>query len=135
MSKCTKVLLAIGAVLAILAGLAYHQWRVFTAPATLPVIDFDTYWGPAALRNDQRSNETVLHEIRYDRELIAALVGKLNRTLPSPTVLESVNFEYGFNAQFLPAFVAYWRDDYLPRWPLREVLFNQMPHYTTNIQG
>lgn len=135
MKNCTTLLLATGAVLAILAGLAYHQFRLLTAPVALPAIDLNAYWGPATSVDDRPGNETVLQEVRYDPGVIVELIERLNRTLPSPTVLEAVNFEYGFNGQFLPEFVAYWRDDYLKRWPSREVLFNQMPHYTTNIQG
>jgi len=49
--------------------------------------------------------------------------------------LEGVGFRYGVQKAILEDFIAYWRDDYLPRWSQREELLNSFPHFTTEVQG
>lgn len=125
-------------VVAVLTGLAFHEYTRFTAPATLPYINLNEYWGP----RDQgfvANNETVLQEIRYRSAPIERLIAKLNGPLDVQAPLLDVTGvrldEYGFNTNFLQQFVNYWRDEYLKYWPSREVVFNRMPHFKTNIQG
>lgn len=122
-------------VVAVLTGLAFHEYTRLTAPASLPNINLNEYWGPGD-QDYVANNETVLQEIRYRSAPIERLIAKLNGTLDVPApLLDVTGFEYGFNTNFLQQFVNYWRDEYLKYWPSREVVFNRMPHFKTNIQG
>lgn len=124
------------AVSAVLVAMVYVQFRILVAPAAMPEFDPDAYWGAVSPDNQRTvDTETHLMEIRYSPEPIQALRDQLNQTLSVQPPLPRANFKYGFNTGFLPEFVTYWRDEYLNYWPSREVLFNRMPHFQTNIQG
>lgn len=61
------------------------------------------------------------------------IASEKNVTLKQP--LEGVNFEYGFNTDYLKDVLKYWKDDYLPRWREREIFIWQFPQYIIQIQG
>lgn len=132
MRLCTSVIL-VGA--AILIALGYQKYQQFFAPAELPDLDYNFYWGRGDVDEHKDNNETTLQELRYGFVPIDALRERLRGTLDLPPPLEGTNFEYGMNSIFLSELVKFWLDDYLPRWLGREVWFNKVPHYTTYIQG
>lgn len=68
-------------------------------------------------------------------QTIEDLRKQLNRTLRLTPPLQGVEFQYGFNTDYLKKLVAYWRDDYLVRWRERETYLGQFKHFTTEIQG
>lgn len=141
MAWCGKILVV---VLALLAGLAYRQYRTLTTPAQLPAFNVQAYWGPGTGDKHQDSTAVRPFSIRYARAAadaavaagpIEELVAVLERPLDLPPPLEGVAFEYGVNSVALKEIVRYWRDDYLPRWPAREAFLNQFPQFKTQIQG
>lgn len=55
----------------------------------------------------------------------------LHSHLTSP--LENVNFEYGFNTNYLKKVVEFWKTKY--NWREREIFLNSFPHFKTYVDG
>ncbi|GAB0093636.1 Epoxide hydrolase [Sergentomyia squamirostris] len=115
--------------------LSVKIYREALGPVPKPELDVKAYWGPgdvAAYKED-----TTIHpfKISYSEEVIKTLKAKLEDFPDLSPPLEGVNFEYGFNTDYLKQVVKYWREDYLGKWNLREKYFNKFPHFKTNIQG
>lgn len=132
MRICLSILLA---VVAIIVALGYRQYLHIITPGELPEFNLTTYWGRGVVDKHMDDVSKVLNEFHYQPEPIDELRRQLSRDLDLPAPLEGTNFEYGVNSEWLSEFVEYWRDDYLARWIVRELDFNQVPHYTTYIQG
>ncbi|ALC42557.1 Jheh1 [Drosophila busckii] len=137
MSPLTRLLVL---VFAIGAGLVYKQLNHFWGDLPVPVLDEQQWWGDEAQPKDYaaylaNSTEIMGNRLVYPEERLEDLAKLLNRTLRLTPPLEGVAFEYGFNSNYLKELVAYWRDDYLPRWRSREVFLWQFNHFTTEIQG
>lgn len=47
--------------------------------------------------------------------------------------LENINFEYGFNTNYLKKVVEFWKTKY--NWREREVFLNSFPHFKTYVDG
>lgn len=122
-------------VAAIIVRLGYQQYLHITTPGKLPDFELNTYWGRGEVDKNKDNNSTILQEIQYSLEPIDELQKLLGGDLGLVKPLEGVNFEYGVNSEWLAEFVAYWRDEYLENWLVRELEFNRVPHYTTYIQG
>lgn len=60
---------------------------------------------------------------------------QLNRTLKLTEPLEGVQFQYGYNTEAMAQVVEYWREKYLAKWSERQQLLNNLPQFTTEIQG
>lgn len=121
--------------LVIVSSFVYKTYNDLTTPKPIPAIDVNEYWGPGLAKDYKENKELVLQEIRYAKEPIDNLRQQLNQTLHLQAPLEGVGYEYGVNSDTFKEFIKFWRDDYLPRWLSREVFFNSLPHYSTQIQG
>ncbi|XP_060654451.1 juvenile hormone epoxide hydrolase 1-like [Drosophila nasuta] len=137
MSTITRLLVLL---LAIGGALVYKQLNQLWGDLPVPTLDEQQWWGDEASPSDYatylaNTSEVINNRILYPETTIEDLRKQLNRTLRLTPPLEGVAFEYGFNSDYLKELVAYWRDDYLPRWREREVFLWQFNHFTTEIQG
>ncbi|EDW62145.1 juvenile hormone epoxide hydrolase 1 [Drosophila virilis] len=137
MSTITRLLVLL---LAIGGGMLYKRLNQLWGDLPAPTLDPQQWWGDEEQPKDYdaylaNSSEVVGNRLMYPETTIEALAKQLNRTLRLTPPLEGVAFEYGFNSDYLKELIAYWRDDYLPRWREREVFLWQFNHFTTEIQG
>ncbi|XP_030388437.1 juvenile hormone epoxide hydrolase 1 [Scaptodrosophila lebanonensis] len=137
MSPITRILVL---VLAIGGGMLYRNVSQLWADLPPPKLNEQEWWGDEAEPADYaaylaNSSEVVGNRLSYPDVRIEELTILLNQTLRLTPPLEGVAFEYGFNSDYLKKLVAYWRDNYLPRWREREVFLWQFNHFTTDIQG
>lgn len=132
MKLCTQILLL---VIAVAAGLAFRQYQILSAPAALPALDLDAYWGPG--EKPAEPGELIdpqISQLRAPVHKIDDLKYLLDRRLKLQPPLEGTGYEYGVNSGTLKGIISYWRE-YMETWLTREVFFNRMPHYTVHIQG
>lgn len=121
--------------LSIILAIVYQKFHNITKPLKGPTLNQNAYWGAGNGRDYREDTAIRVKNIHYDDSVIVSLKKKLNETVWLPDPLEGVQYEYGINSKELTNFIDYWRDDYLDRWSEREILFNSLPHYTTQIQG
>ncbi|XP_030388438.1 juvenile hormone epoxide hydrolase 1 [Scaptodrosophila lebanonensis] len=121
--------------LAIALAVAFKNYRDLSAPAPLPNLDNNAYWGPGEPKDYKANDAVVPYDIGVAPELIADLHAQLSRPLRLQEPLEGVGFEYGFNSKELRKVINYWRDSYLPKWSEREQYLKKFPHFQTTIQG
>ncbi|XP_023160354.1 juvenile hormone epoxide hydrolase 1 [Drosophila hydei] len=137
MSPVTRLLVLL---LAIGGGMFYKRLNQLWGDLPPPTLDAQQWWGDEEQPKDyeaylSNTSEVIGNRLLYPETTIQDLIKQLNRTLRLTPPLEGVAFEYGFNSDYLKELVAYWRDDYLPRWREREVFLWQFNHFTTEIQG
>jgi len=110
-------------------GIGYIFYTVNQVP---PVPELkSTWWGagqPRKLDESIRSfkvniSDDILHDLQIRLDL--------HSHLTSP--LENVNFEYGFNTNYLKKVVEFWKTKY--NWREREVFLNSFPHFKTYVDG
>lgn len=124
--------------LALAIGFGYKIYLDMSASLPLPDLDMDAYWGPGPKTEHTPSTKVHPFVVQYSKapgKPIEKLRRILNQTLLLQPPLEDVGFEYGVNADGLLDIVATWLDDYLPRWQERERFLNELPQFTTEIQG
>lgn len=123
--------------IALIAILVYIVYFTFIAPLPPPEIDTAKYWGPSGTqaKNQVEKVDSQPFKINYSADVIAKLRNRLSEPLNLVEPLEGVNFRYGFEKKTLERLIAYWRDNYLPRWNERQTFLNELPQYTTKIQG
>ncbi|XP_055917182.1 juvenile hormone epoxide hydrolase 2-like [Eupeodes corollae] len=118
-------------------GLIFNILTKYFAALERPNLPLNQYWGegkpPADY--DQPKDLQIVRPFFGDDiiEDLSNRIGVRNVSLSKP--LEDVNFEYGFNTNYLKSVLKYWKDDYLPRWREREIFIWQFPQYITHIQG
>lgn len=100
-----------------------------------PKLDTDKYWGPSSLANRVEKSVIKPFKIQYSSDIIDKLRDRLSEPFNLVEPLEDANFRYGFNKYKLEELIKYWRDDYLPRWNERQQFLNDLPQFTTRIQG
>lgn len=132
MKLCTQIFLV---VVSLIVGILYSQYIQISAPRPVPKLDTNAYWGPGSGEDYVEDENITLSQIRYRSVPIAKLREELNVTLNLHPPLEGIAFEYGVNSDTMQRVIEYWRDDYLVRWLSREVSFNRMPHFMTQVQG
>ncbi|XP_059226424.1 juvenile hormone epoxide hydrolase 1-like [Stomoxys calcitrans] len=129
-----KFLIFVG-LIAVLIGYGYLKFDELTRPLPLPTFDTNKYWGPGDGSKYKEDKTITPFKIQIDPKIITDLRQQLNRTLKLTEPLEGVNFEYGYNTEAMSQVVTYWRDSYLTKWKQREMVLNELPQYTTEIQG
>lgn len=110
-------------------GIGYLSYTLNQVPQ-LPELK-NTWWGagqPRKLDESIRSfkvniSDDILHDLQIRLDLHSHL------TLP----MENVNFEYGFNTNYLKKVVEFWKTKY--NWREREVFLNSFPHFKTYVDG
>ncbi|XP_055839478.1 juvenile hormone epoxide hydrolase 2-like [Episyrphus balteatus] len=102
-----------------------------------PKLPTNQYWGEGKAPNDyDKPKDLQLVKPFFADKIIEDLSSRIGANKVSLTPpLEGVNFEYGFNTNYLKEILKYWKDDYLPRWREREIFIWQLPQYVTLIQG
>ncbi|XP_061387769.1 juvenile hormone epoxide hydrolase 1 [Musca vetustissima] len=137
MSPITRILVLM---LAMGGGMLYKKFSDIWGDVEAPKLPLNQWWGDEEEPKDwnaylANTSEVIGNRLLYPDTTLDDLRSLLNQTLHLTEPLEDVNFEYGFNSNFLKELVEYWRDDYLPRWREREVFLWQFNHFTTDIQG
>ncbi|PNF15772.1 Juvenile hormone epoxide hydrolase 1 [Cryptotermes secundus] len=96
----------------------------------LPELE-NTWWGAGQPRKLDESirnfkiniSDDILHDLQIRLDLHSHI------TPP----MENVNFEYGFNTDYLKKVVEFWKTKY--NWREREVFLNKFPHFKTYVDG
>ncbi|XP_062546810.1 juvenile hormone epoxide hydrolase-like [Armigeres subalbatus] len=121
--------------LTLLFAVLFKSYREFTAPAPVPDIDYQEYWGPGDGKNYKENVEIKPFQLAYGDDAIEKLKNKLDDRPSLVEPLEGTAFEYGFNSKRLQEILNFWREDYLDRWDERQKYLNSFPQFKTQVQG
>ncbi|EAT36615.1 AAEL011313-PA [Aedes aegypti] len=119
----------------LLVGVLFKVFQDLSAPAAIPAIDYQEYWGPGDVKNNKENVEVKSFELNYGEDVIGKLRNRLDDVPKFAEPLEGTAFEYGFNSKKLGEILKYWRSDYLERWDERQKYLNRFPQFKTQIQG
>lgn len=113
----------------------YNVYVQYTGNLPAPEVDLTEYWGLEKRINYQEDTSIYPFNISVDSKEIERLKYQLDNIEPLTEPLEGVAFQYGFNSKKLHEIVKYWKSEYLQKWDERESFMNQIPQYSTQIQG
>ncbi|XP_069705265.1 juvenile hormone epoxide hydrolase 1-like [Periplaneta americana] len=124
LGKCLLISVALSAV-----GIAY-LWSVLNEVPPQPQLD-NKWWGVGQPRKMDESIRSF--KINVPDEVLQDLKKRLDLAAPYTPPLEGINFEYGFNTNYLKKVIEFWKTSY--NWRERETYLNRFPHFKTYVDG
>ncbi|KAJ4438982.1 hypothetical protein ANN_14936, partial [Periplaneta americana] len=122
-----KLLLIITVLTAV--GIGYLSYILNQVPQ-LPELK-NTWWG---VGQPQKVDESIRSfKINVSDDILHDLGIRLDLHLQLTPPLENVNFEYGFNTNYLTKVVEFWKTKY--NWREREAFLNSLPQFKTKVNG
>ncbi|XP_050419781.1 juvenile hormone epoxide hydrolase 1-like [Adelges cooleyi] len=127
-----KSLLYFSGSAAVLAAIVYL--KTCHRPEVLPeAMPEDVWWGPKYDEHLDGNTDIRPFRINITDEVIDDLKHRLRTARPFAKPLESVNFEYGFNHDYLAKVVDHWLNRY--DWAARQAHMNALPQFKTRLYG
>lgn len=133
-NKCTLIIII---VTGIGLGILLHTLHQLTKPLPAPQLNADEFWGPSNASRSPNKAIRSMH-IHYDASIIGKLrqrLSNINTTEYHASLQDAAWHSYGIDTTALQDFVNYWGGQYLDKWPQREAILNEVPHFKTEIQG
>lgn len=130
MGWCFRISLVL---LSVVSAVFYNFWF---KTYEIPKVNVREFWGRGSEVNYVENENIYRFQINYADQQIAELRRKLSENYTfTPSLDDAEPHEYGIDTEALQQLIAYWKNEYLPKWSDRLALLNSLPHYKTQIQG